>query len=167
MNQANPAQRRNFRLSPLEMLIVALIILGVLYLMTIWVNSLLNQGSGSRDVQSAPVPLAQMEQVLIASEKASTKLISMEKALEQARKEVAELKKDLAKGSGNKALAIRVSSLEKKLAGSKAGPGGPPLKTDPILMAKVGELEKAVAQNTKLAARVRELEKNLQPMKPG
>ena len=159
LNQAGMAQRRNFRLSPLEMLIVALIILGVLYLMTIWVNSLLNQGSAGREVQSAPVPLAQMEQVLIASEKTAAKLISLEKALEQSRGEVAELKKALSSGSGNKALAVRVSKLEKGLGGKKSAPGAGAPKADPALAAKIRELEKVTAQSAKLAARVKELEK--------
>ena len=158
LNQAGLAQRRNFRLSPLEMLIVALIILGVLYLMTIWVNSLLNQGSTAKEVQSAPVPLAQLEQAIIATEKAAAKMISLEKAQEQSRAEVQDLKKSLSSGSGNKALALRVSSLEKKLAGAKAAARGES-KAESALAAKIAELEKAAANNGKLAARVQELEK--------
>ena len=159
LNQTGAAQRRNFRLSPLEMLIVALIILGVLYLMTIWVNSLLGQGSQARETHSSPLPLAQMEQFLIASEKAAAKLSSLEKSLEQSRKEVADLKKSLASGSGNKALALRVSQMEKKLAGLKSAPAGNPAKADAALAAKVGALEKAVAQNSKASAKIKELEK--------
>ncbi len=94
--------RRNFRLSPLEMLIVALIVLGVIYLLTLWIS-----GFSAPPSTTAATNSPQAEQALIATEKLGTRLDHLEKTLTRL------AKTKLKANATDPKLAGRVNRLEK------------------------------------------------------
>lgn len=88
------ASRRSFRLSPLEGLILALVVLGVLYLLTMWAKTVFNTPDAREMPAISPgAPAALMDRALAASEKVQAQLSTLEK-------EVAALKTGSSKGTG-------------------------------------------------------------------
>ena len=162
--QTNGSQRRSFRLSPLETLILGLVVVGALYLLTLWVTSFF--------------PSNPQAQPPAASDQSNTALVAAEKALariDALNKELADLNKKLdlassasgAKGKAGKydaKLAARVSALEKKL--------DEPSRKLAALDGKINKIGEELAQArknsdpalplAKLEPRLKWLEKNLQ-----
>ncbi len=112
------ANRRNFKLSGLEMLIVALIVLGVIYLVSMWVGNAFAP-EPEAVAPAAPAPL--MEKALVASEKAQAQLSSLVNDLGSMRKDIEELRARRASASPGQpaphsdGLDRRLDDLEKQV----------------------------------------------------
>lgn len=142
----NRVSRRNFKLSSLEMLLAAVVVVGVLYLAAVWVGGLFSSDQANLPGQQAGTPSEQVNQALGRAEKALAQLESMRKDLDALGKQVEELSagggsKD---AGGDPRLARRVSGLEERLGG---------LRQDLTRVAKVADDER------KLDKRLSALEK--------
>ncbi len=123
------AGRRSFKLSPLEGLILALIVLGVLYLITMWVGAFFSSGPERSVSAPAGTPAVLMDRALAASEKVQAQLSGLEGQVKSLKKELADARKDsggAGSGPGLARLDKRVSALERhpsteKLAQRLAG----------------------------------------------
>jgi len=141
----NPSpSRRSFRLSPLEMMIMGLIVVGVLYLVSIWI---LGARVEEKKPPAAP-PRTLLDRALAATEIVRAQLASQKKELDAALKRVKELDKALSAGGKLKAdprLVHRLQRLEKQVAAlGKARPQ--PRGGDPKAQARLAALEKEVAR---------------------
>lgn len=153
------SQRRNFRLSPLEMLIVALIVLGVLYLITLWVGSLVSTSSST--IVSAPgTASAELRQMAIETDKLTMRVAKLEHSLKGLPGQsgvapgVARLQKRLDRvermvsglAKGKKVVPVVSPALEGRISALEKGRnrGGP----DPKLQKRLASLE---ARMSKLA----------------
>lgn len=135
--------RRGLRLSPLEMMILGLIVVGVLYLISIWIIG----GRSGETPQPPAAPQSLLERALAASEKVQAQLASQDKELAQAMKKVDRVMKELdaaPRGKGAPRLARRLARLEKKLA--KIASAGKPAPANAKLAARVEALEKKQAR---------------------
>ncbi len=141
----NPSPgRRSFRLSPLEMMIMGLIVVGVLYLVSIWVL-------GTRVEEKKPpasAPRTLLDRALAATEVVRAQLASQKKELDQALKRVKELNQAISAGGRLKVdprLARRLARLEKQVAALAKTRTRPPAG-DPKAQARLGKLERELAR---------------------
>ena len=161
------ASRRNFRLSPLEIMIGVLIGVAVLYLITVWFG-----GGSSREVeQAAPAiaPGSMVERAVASSEKVLAEQVELSREVGTLRKQLEAIQANRGGGGTSGAADAsqdrRLDELEKSLAQAKrsAGPA-PDLKP---LHDRLDQLEKALkerpapAADPQLAARLDKLEKRL------
>jgi len=142
--------RRNFRLSPLEMLIVALIVLGVIYLLTLWISGF-SAPPGTTAAANSP----QAEQALIATERLGTRLDHLEKTLTR----LANTK--LKASATDPKLAGRVNRLEKMVNALAKGKKVVALRS-PKQERRLARLERQVSRlEERLAGRMTKAEKEL------
>ncbi|MFH1036099.1 MAG: LysM peptidoglycan-binding domain-containing protein [Pseudomonadota bacterium] len=166
--------RRNFRLSPLEILITVLIFVGVLYLLTLWSTNLMTPGEEA----AAPVapPGALVERALVASEKVLAEQSSMGREVGSLRKQVealqAQARKTHGAGSADPTDAAqdrRLDEVDRRLDElGKHGGRAPDLQP---LVARLDKLEKELAvrpatpaapvSDPQVLARLTKLEKEL------
>ncbi len=134
--------RRSFRLSPLEMMIMGLIVVGVLYLVSIWIL-----GTRVEEKKTpATSPRTLLDRALAATEMVRAQLASQKKELETALKRVKELDKALSAGDKLKdgpRLARRLTRLEKQVA---ALAKRETRSRGPAPQARLDQLEKEVAR---------------------
>ena len=162
--QSNGSQRRSFRLSPLETLILGLVVVGALYLLTIWVTSFFPSSPQAPAASHSD----QSSRAMVDAEKALVRANALSKELTALNKKI-----DLIGSSGggkgkvvvsDAKLAARVDALEKKL--------DDPLRRLAALEARIKEMGDESAQAKKnsgtavspanLEPRLKRLEKELQ-----
>lgn len=142
--------RRNFRLSPLEMLIVALIVLGVIYLLTLWIS-----GFSAPPGTTATTNSLQAEQAIIATERLGTRLDNLEKTLARL------AKTKLKAAATDPKLAGRVDRLEKMVNALAKGKKVVALRS-PKQERRLARLERQVSRlEERLAGRMTKAEKEL------
>lgn len=162
--QNNGSQRRSFRLSPLETLILGLVVVGALYLLTLWVTSFFPSSPQAQPLVSSD----QSNRALVAAEKALARVNALNKELAALNEKMDQV--NLAGGGKTKTaradakLTARVKALEKKLAG--------PSRKLAALENKINKIGEELAQTKKnsdpavalaaLEPKLRWLEKNLQ-----
>jgi LysM repeat protein len=114
--------RRSFRLSPLEMLILGLILVVVFYLISLWIT-----GAFEAPKQAAPTaaPSQLLDRALAATERAQARLLTIEKKL---------------------------AALDDRLDKATAGPKGKKIVISPKWKSRLDALEKKVAALDKTAA---------------
>jgi hypothetical protein len=108
--------RRNFRLSGLEILISALILLGVIYLIAMWMGSIFTPEPEATAPAAAPATL--MERALAATEKAQAQLASVVKDVAGLRKEIEQLqarRTPAPSGGGRAAATAADHALDRRL----------------------------------------------------
>lgn len=119
---AGAAGRRSFKLSPLEGLILALIVVGVLYLVTMWVGTFFSSSPKRAETGAVGAPAALMDRALAASEKVQAQLTGVESQIKALKKDLAGIQKDAGRagsGVGLARLDRRVSALERRPATDK------------------------------------------------
>ncbi len=143
----NNSGRRSFRLSPLEMLILGLILVVVFYLLSLWFS-----GAFEAPKQAVPAaaPTQLLDRALAATERAQARLLTIEKKLAALEDQVDKVGAGpKGKASSNPRLAARLDALEKKVAamGKASGKAQPPAKLDLTpLEARLVFLEKKVGE---------------------
>lgn len=146
------SRRRNFRLSPLELMIVALIALGVLYLITLWIGSL--SGGGGASDQGRALGSPELKQALLAGEKMAVRLDEMDKT-------IAGLKNKLSSAttSGDAKLEQRLAKLEAMVNGLAKGKKVIPV-ADKKLSRRITTLENKQKELSRLEGRLGSLEQS-------
>lgn len=146
----NESGRRSFKLSPLEMLILGLILVVVFYLISLWVT-----GAFEAPKQAAPTaaPAQLLDRALAATERAQARQLTIEKKL-AALEDQLDKAGSSAKGKGKNIvvspqLNSRLDALEKKVGAldkaSGAAQPGPQVDLTP-LEARLVFLEKKVGE---------------------
>lgn len=160
--------RRNFRLSPLEIMVAVLIFVAVLYLLTVWATSAL--GPEPETTQPAMPPGTMIERALAASEKVLAEQVELSREVGAMRKQVEALQANRGKGGGPGGSAAdasqdrRLDEVEKAVQQIAKRPGGAAPDLGPLNQ-RLDALEKALKQppapavDAKLLARVEALEK--------
>ena len=188
--------RRNFRLAPLELLVLSLIVVGIIYLMTMWFS-----GSGHTAPQTvSPVqaPAKQLEKTLMAYEKVQARLGELEKRLSNIDSKLNNLAKaenpttkdgkPIKLDKSGKYLSRRMAELEGKVENLAKGKDASKdlavlkgslnklhkdqAKADKALQAKLAKIEKAmnsqvIAAENGLEKRLAKLEKQAKEQKAG
>jgi LysM repeat protein len=152
--QNGDSKRRNFKLSALEMLIIGLIILGVLYLVSLWMTSFL---SPAPQTQNGGVSLAQIEPMLDTVKKAERRLAVLEKTVKELRERVAKSGSSSASGKAVKAdpaVSGRLAALEEKVKGLSQPAASSQLE------GRLKAMEKKVRAQSTIEKRVQDLEKS-------
>lgn len=113
----NESGRRSFKLSPLEMLILGLILVVVFYLISLWVTGAFE---APKQAEPAAAPTQLLDRALAATERAQARLLTIEKKLaaleDQLDKTSSSPKGKGKKGAADAKLASRLDALEKKVA---------------------------------------------------
>ncbi len=150
-NSAPPlASRRNFRLSPLEIMVGVLIGVAVLYLITVWFG-----GGSSREVENATpaiVPGSMVERAVASSEKVLAEQVELSREVGSLRKQVEAIQANRGGGTSGAVDASqdrRLDELEKRLDQPTAAPAP---AADPKLVARLETLEKALKERPAPAA---------------
>jgi len=163
-----PGGRRNFRLSPLEIMVAVLIFVAVLYLLTVWATSAL--GPEPEATQPAMPPGTMIERALVASEKVLAEQVELSREVGALRKQVEALQAGRGKNGGVNTGAAdasqdrRLDELEKAVQQLVRRPAGAAPDLAPIDR-RLDALENALkhppapAADPKLTARVEALEK--------
>ncbi len=159
----SPGSRRSFKLSPLEMLVLGLIVVVVLYLVSLWLSGAFKSPRQASPPPSAPAQL--LDRALAATEKVQARLLSMEKKLNSLEQRLDRLGSARGRGKAapNRKLLARVSALEKKVAKLAAAGPAQPVDLTP-LEARLLFLEKKVGEKPvkeSLDQRLAKLEKRL------
>ena len=167
----NGSGRRSFRLSPLEMLILGLILVVVFYLISLWIT-----GAFEAPKQAAPTaaPAQLLDRALSATERVQARLLTIEKKL-------AALDERLSKatsGPDNKKVIVspkwasRLDALEKKVAALDKSAGASKVQPAPKvdltpLEARIVFLEKKVGEKPgqeSLDQRLAQIDQRLEEM---
>ncbi|MFH1059198.1 MAG: LysM peptidoglycan-binding domain-containing protein [Pseudomonadota bacterium] len=163
--------RRNFRLSPLEIMVALLIFVAVLYLLTVWATSAM--GPEPESAQPVMPPGTMIERALAASEKVLAEQVELSREVGALRKQVEALQASRGKGGGANLGAAdasqdrRLDEMEKSIQQLSRRPGGAAVDLGPLNQ-RLDSLEKALksdpapaapAIDAKLLARVEALEK--------
>ena len=135
--------RRSFRLAPLEVMLGALIVVGLLYLATIWLGGLMAPEPEATTQARASVPSGQVKQALSASKKAIDRAKELDKRLATMSSRLDKLaaaeKKITARTPAG--LERRLNGLEKQVA--TLGQGGRPAPAaDTKLKARLDALDR-------------------------
>ncbi|MCA1988805.1 MAG: hypothetical protein LDL07_06620, partial [Desulfarculus sp.] len=173
-NSAPPlASRRNFRLSPLEIMVGVLIGVAVLYLITVWFS-----GGSSREVENptpAIVPGSMVERAVASSEKVLAEQVELSREVGGLRKQVEAIQANRGGGTSGAVDASqdrRLDELEKRLEQMSRRPGGHEAADLKPLQERLAHLEQALkerpapaapaAADPQLVARLDKLEKRLE-----
>jgi LysM repeat protein len=194
--KSNLQGKRNFRLAPLELLVLSLIVVGIIYLMTMWFSG--SGHSAPQAVSPVKAPAKQLEKTLMAYEKVQARLGEVEKRLSdidckldnlaKAENPTTKDGKPLKLDKSGKYLSRRIAELEGKVDSlAKNNHGSKDLavikgslgklkkdqaQTDKALNAKLAKIEKALNEQDKaaesnLGKRLAKLEKTIQEQKAG
>jgi hypothetical protein len=115
------AQKRSFKLSPLELLILGLIILGTLYILSMWFQSFNMPGQGQFGGGASN---AEVEAALAAADRLEGKLNAFDQQLVAMSKRIDNWEESLKKAPAGQtlpALSERIVQLERKLASAGFG----------------------------------------------
>ena len=148
------SRRRDFRLSPLETMILGLILVVAIYLISVWARG----AEGPAPPTVTEVPGSQLERALAATEAVQAQISSLVKEIDALRQEVNDLSggQDKGKGKGKSAatpaLNKRLSQLERRVESLGKEVKVSPSEPDPELAARVAKLEKDLARVEKAPA---------------
>lgn len=171
-SQASPppplASRRNFRLSPLEIMVGVLIGVAVLYLITVWFG-----GGSTREVENAApaiVPGSMVERAVASSEKVLAEQVELSREVGTLRKQVEAIQSQRGGGTSGAVDASqdrRLDELEKRLEQVARRPGGHEAADLKPLRERLDQLEQALKErptptaDPQLLVRLERLEKRL------
>ena len=127
---------RNFRLTPLELLIIVFIILGIIFLVTTWSSS----GSTTETVNPGEAPASSVwEQTIAASERTAREVSAL-------REELAQLKEQLQAQKNTELLGKRLDELEQRMAALEKGSPAQTSRTVIEHVVAAGETLNGIAQ---------------------
>ena len=104
----HPARWRNFRLTPLELLIIVLVVFAIIFLISLWTRATGNSETPENNLIISPTSL--LEQALVANEENIQKIKSLTQEIQKLQNSMEPLKEELA------AQKKEIDSLKKKLA---------------------------------------------------
>jgi LysM repeat protein len=158
----NSSGRRSFRLSPLEMLILGLILVVVFYLLSLWITGAFE---APKQVAPAAAPTELLDRALAATERAQARLLTIEKKLSALEDQIDKAGPGTkGKAVSNTRLSQRLEALEKKVATMAKASGtvqSPPKVDLTPLEARLLFLEKKVGEKSSkvsLDKRIHQLE---------
>jgi LysM repeat protein len=142
---------RSFRLSPLELMLGGLIVVGLMYLLTIWVGGMLESSPAASTQAGANLPAGQLDRAIVASERTQLQVKGLNAKVDQLNKRLEQVAgaKEKAQAKSPKGLARRMSKLEKQVAALNKSRKAKKPASDPKLNARLNKMEKSLAALSK------------------